>query len=115
MTGGAVYRFIDGLRDFGLFQGYNVVDFTLSEFRPFGRQNARLEHDLEGDRAIGRYVEFEIREGETLDPVRDFDTPVALDLPVILNHADRHRVSELGGELSAFRDSYIPQLICLAA
>lgn len=83
--------------------------------RPFGRQNARLEHDLEGDRAIGRYVEFEIREGETLDPVRDFDTPVALDLPVILNHADRHRVSELGGELSAFRDSYIPKLMCLAA
>ena len=85
------------------------MDFTLSEFRPFGRQNARLEHDLEGDRAIGRYVEFEIREGETLDP------PVALDLPVILNHADRHRVSELGGELSAFRDSYIPKLMCLAA
>ena len=53
--------------------------------------------------------------GETLDPVRDFDTPVALDLPVILNHADRHRVSELGGELSAFRDSYIPKLMCLAA
>ena len=64
---------------------------------------------------MGGYVEFERREGERLVPGRAVVGPVALDLPVILNHADRHRVSELGGELSAFRDSYIPKLMCLAA
>ena len=68
-----------------------------------------------GDRSVGRYVELEIREGETLDLVRDFDVLVALDFLAAFDKANRYRVPEFCCELSAFHDSYLRKLMCLAA
>ena len=86
--------------------GY-LAALALPGFGPFGRQDARLEHDLESDGPAGRYVEFEVHKGKLLDLVRDFDVLEALDLFPVLDEADRNRVPELGCELSTFHDVYL--------
>ena len=50
----------------------------LSGLGPHLRQYARRKMDLECDRAVCRYVEFEINKGQLLDLIRDFDVLVLL-------------------------------------
>ena len=65
MGGFLGHRFrIIGLRRPGL---------ALPGFGPGFRQGAGLEVNLEGDGAGLRYIEFEAREFQFLDGVRDFD------------------------------------------
>lgn len=81
--------------------------FALAWFRPFIRQYTCLKHDLESDSPILRYVEFESREGQLLDLVRDLDVLEALDLHAVYDEANRYGVPEFCCELSAFHCVYL--------
>lgn len=82
--------------------GIGAALFLLPCRRPFIRQYTRLEHDLEGDCPVLRYVEFEGREWQLLDFVWNFDVLESLDLHAVCDEANRYDVPEFCCELSAF-------------
>ena len=74
------------------------------------------EVNLEGDGARFRYIEFEAREFQFLNGVRNFDVLIPLDLLAVLVEANRYGVPQFGCQLSAFHDLYLQMFdMCLAA